>query len=277
MYAVKTDELIFLNGRFQHGSPSTEIHSRRIYEVLRVVDACPLFLEEHLARLEKSVQHASLCSYPGNNKIRQYVIDFLSQCHMINGNFEICLIYSEGNQHDVQIQELPHHYPGEELYRQGVVCQLLFDERENPQIKEQGLAVRQKADKILKDKNIYETVLVNRNGLVTEGSRSNLFLIKGKEIYTAPEKLVLAGITRQKIINTIRSGPYVFKSKAVHYQELQSFDAAFISGTSPKVLAINQIDSFFFDPINPLIRWCAEDYEHILQKDIRKYQQNLKS
>ncbi len=251
--------------------------NRNIYEVLRVIDGCPLFLEEHLKRLEASVERAGLPSYPGFHRIRQDVAEFLSQHEIICGNFEICLVFPPNTNPHLNIRQLPHHYPDPELYGQGVVCHLLFDERQNPQIKEQGLAVRDKADKILKSKDIYETILVNRNGLITEGSRSNLFLIKGNTVYTASDELVLPGITRQKIIQSIKAGPYILKETAVPYDALKDFDAAFISGTSPKVLAVNQIDDCFFDPKNPLIRRCAEDYEQILQEDIRKYQQNLKS
>jgi branched-chain amino acid aminotransferase len=45
--------------------------------------------------------------------------------------------------------------------------------------------------------------------------------------------------------------------------ELKSFDAAFISGTSPKVLPIAFIDEIPFDVNDPLLRYVMEQYNNL--------------
>ena len=53
------------------------------------------------------------------------------------------------------------------------------------------------------DKMLYEVLLVNRDGVITEGSRSNVFFIKSGEVYTPPTDAVLPGVTRTMIIRIL--------------------------------------------------------------------------
>lgn len=76
---------------------------------------------------------------------------------------------------------------------------------------------------------------------ITEGSRSNVFFVKDEIFYTAPESKVLVGITRQKVIECLRQLNFELVEKAVSAAEISQFDAAFLTGTSPKVLPVSLI------------------------------------
>src|SRR5699024_10753111 len=82
-------------------------------------------------------------------------------------------------------------YPPASYYQNGIKTTLLNLEREDPNIKIQReeyqktvLAEREKTGS-------YEVLLVDQEGNVTEGSRSNLFIVKGDKLYTSPAKNVL--------------------------------------------------------------------------------------
>ena len=77
------------------------------------------------------------------------------------------------------------NYPKPELYKTGVEVCLLHEERTNPNVKAKGLKVRDHANALITEKGVFEVLLVNNDGILTEGSRSNLFLVKGDTIYTA--------------------------------------------------------------------------------------------
>ena len=95
---------------------------------------------------------------------------------------------------------IPYLYPAPDMYRVGVEILSLNEVRNQPNAKITNLSLRTLADKIISDKNVYEVLLVNQEGFITEGSRSNIFFIKDKVVFTPPTSIVLPGITREKVL-----------------------------------------------------------------------------
>ncbi len=94
--------------------------------------------------------------------------------------------------------------------------------------------------------NAYEAVLV-RNGVVTEGSHTNVFFVKGETVYTHPAGvLILNGITRRVVIGICKELNLMVKEEAVKAQEILQMDEAFLTGTTTKVVSIKQMDEHFF-------------------------------
>ena len=65
--------------------------------------------------------------------------------------------------------------------------------------------IRERPVRLISDNKLYEVLLVDRNGRITEGSRSNVFFVKGNKFYTGPSAMVLVGITRKKYWNAWRN------------------------------------------------------------------------
>ena len=121
--------------------------------------------------------------------------------------------------------------------------------------------LREATDEAIKANGLYEVLLVDRNGQITEGSRSNVFFIKDGEVYTAPSEKVLLGVTRSKILEIIRYLGAALHEEAVAAEDIGSFDAAFISGTSPKVMPIASVGEVSFDVNDPILRKIMEKYD----------------
>ncbi len=248
-----------------------EVHKgqRRIYEVIRTLKSYPVFLKDHIKRLQISVEKAGLKNCPNDEVLLNDVYKLININNLKENNIEICLIYSTKDKPDILVKPLPHHYPSADEYLYGVSCSLLFDERDNPTVKEQGLPVRQKADIAIKDKKIYEAILVNKQNQITEGSRSNIFFIQKDTVISAEDSLVLGGITRMKIIDILAKKGIPFIYKALNINELKHCDAAFISGTSPKVLAIKNIENYSYNVKHPLLSLCMEEYNQLIINDVK--------
>ena len=88
---------------------------------------------------------------------------------------------------------------------------------------------------MIRESGVYEVLLVNRESKVTEGSRSNLFFIREGVVRTAPDSEVLPGITRQKVLELISEEGFRLDIRSLALEELPSAEAAFLTGTSPKV------------------------------------------
>ncbi len=234
-----------------------------IYEVLRVINGVPLFLEDHLKRFFYSAQLAGKIIRFSESQIRSFLHELIVRNHIAEGNVLIsCKIH-------LKAFFISHKYPTPEMYHKGVNCGILKAERDNPNAKVFQTTVRQQADQLLAENSFYEVLLVDHNGFVTEGSRSNVFFVAGDKIFTAPGNQVLLGITRQKAIETARNLQTEVIEKQIHFTEIGQFDAAFITGTSPKILPIRQIDNGTFNAKNEKVGRLMQGYNQLIEEYIR--------
>lgn len=246
-------------------SKGTDLNmDQSVYEVFRLMDGTALFLEDHYDRLISSVQMSGIrfkMEYPELElNIKQ--LSLINE--QLNGNVKFVL--SEDNQSSQwYFSFIPHAYPSAADYRDGVAAGLLYAERVNPNAKIVQNTVREKANQLMADKKLYEVLLVDKSGLIREGSRSNVFFIKGDRFYTAPTSMVLAGVTRKKVLECICEMGSMVVEEAVRSTEIASCDAAFISGTSPKVLPVNRIDDHVFHVGNPLVEQLMIKYDSVIE------------
>ncbi|QIA08623.1 aminotransferase class IV [Draconibacterium halophilum] len=235
-----------------------------IYEVLRVVNGIPLFLDEHLQRFQHSAALAEKEISYSCTQIEAFLQQLILKNEVKEGNI---LISCKTN---LKAFFITHNYPSDEQYKRGICCGLLHAERMNPNAKVFQTEVRKQANRLIESKGFYEVLLVDHEQRVTEGSRSNVFFIKGDEIITPPGKHVLLGITRQKIIACTHRLNLKVKESEVHLDGLTDFDAAFITGTSPKILPIKEVDEHCFDAQNKVLRRVMNEYDKMFEKDIKK-------
>ena len=142
-----------------------------------------------------------------------------------------------------------------------------YGERNNPNAKIINDDFRSKVTAEINENNAYEAILVDRNGFITEGSKSNIFMIKGNELITSPIKAVLPGVTRGKIIEIAHSVGIKVIEEEFSYKNIDKLDGMFISGTSPEILPINAVGEIKLNPENNIIKILSEEYH----KEIKKY------
>jgi branched-chain amino acid aminotransferase len=99
----------------------------------------------------------------------------------------------------------------------------------------------------------FEALLVDREGRVLEGTRSNFFACKGDVVHTAPDDLVLEGVTRDKILKAIGQLGYRISFEAPTLDKVRSggYDELFISSTSMGALSVSSIDGIACGSLYP--------------------------
>ncbi|MBU3136014.1 aminotransferase class IV [Clostridium gasigenes] len=230
-----------------------------IYEVIRINNGEPLFLEVHLKRMEKSFNLMDK-SFPYEyNKIAEYLERVISANHKKEGNVKITFNIDEDL---MKVFYIKHIYPTDEMYKNGVDTILYHGERHNPNAKVIDCKFREKVNEEIKKKNAFEAILVDNNGYITEGSKSNIFLIKDNKLFTSKIEAVLPGVTRGKIIEIAKSENIDFDEKNSKYTELEEIDAMFISGTSPGILPISKVDSIIMNVDNEIMRKLMDLYNN---------------
>lgn len=241
-----------------------------LYEVIRIIDQVPIFLENHLQRLQNSAGIADIKLWMDKDEIKENIIKLIKVNKVKEGNIKIVFNY-EGKEENPKNTFLAyfirHHYPSKKQYENGVPTVLCFMERSNPNAKIINTDLRKAADEKLKESSAYEAILVDRNGNITEGSRSNVFMVKEDAVLTAPLEDVLPGITRQMIIKICNDENIKLKEDKINYNGLNELDALFITGTSPKVLPINKVENIIFNsPNNSIVQKIAAVYNNIIEK-----------
>lgn len=242
-----------------------------IYDVLRVMDGVPLFVEDHSVRFFKSFDLSGRVRPFEEALFEKSINQFIHQYGVVKGNIRCVYSISATEQSQFLVYEIKHSYPTAEMYAQGVPCGTFIGERANPNVKQEA-AVKNNAYKKIAETGVYEVLLVDSQNNVTEGSKSNTFFVKGDTIVTALAQDVLCGITRLQIIDLIHSLHIPLEERKIALSELQDFDAAFISGTSPKVLPIRCVDAVEYKVQNAVVQRLAEAYD----KQIFEYIENYK-
>ncbi|WP_294153778.1 aminotransferase class IV [uncultured Clostridium sp.] len=238
-----------------------------IYEVLRIIDGKPVFLEAHIKRMENSFKLVGE-KFPLNyNDICKRISELVRNENKEIGNIK--LTYGL-NSKEFKVFFINHSYPTDEMYEKGVKTILYFGERTNPNAKIVNDDFRSKVNAEIEKNKAFEAVLVDRNGFITEGSKSNIFMVKGKELITSPVKAVLPGVTRGEIIKLAQKIGIKVREEEFNYKDIDKLDGMFISGTSPKVLPISHVGEIKLNPQNDIINQISQEYNNEIKRYLAK-------
>ncbi len=88
----------------------------------------------------------------------------------------------------------------------------------------------------------YEAILV-RDGLVTEGAASNVFVVHGDVVRTPPlSNLLLPGVTRACLIDALRSAGFDVREEDFDEQTLRGADEIWLSSSTRDLLLVTSLD-----------------------------------
>lgn len=158
-----------------------------IYEVLRLIDGKPLFLNEHIIRLFKSIsmKYSNIRFNKEElfKKIQCSINCLGDKSNILNGNVQI-LIEVNNNKINYYVYFIDHYYPEDYLYNQGIKTVCVEIERDDPNAKVLNLQYKERIKKIITEENAFEVILINKEKEITEGSKSNIFFVKGERFIT---------------------------------------------------------------------------------------------
>jgi branched-chain amino acid aminotransferase len=241
-----------------------------LYEVIRMMGGVPLFVNDHIDRLENSVSHHGRKMLADRTSVIRLIMNLRKSADVKEANLKIVFNYKEGADKYL-IYFIEPMYPSRKQYREGIAGILFHAERKNPEVKVINHSLRSSIYHRLIAGNAYEAFLVDSEGYITEGSRSNIFFVRENRLYTAPDEKVLGGITRKFILELCRDNSIEVVKCQVKVDEISNYESAFMSGTSPMVLPIREIDGIRFDPENILIKRVSKLYSDKVHESIRSF------
>jgi len=137
----------------------------------------------------------------------------------------------------------PLKYPPVEQLMQGVTAVTTDDIRwQRCDIKAIALLANALLRQQAIEQDAVEAILV-RDGVVTEGAASNIFIVSGERLVTPPKgPYILPGITRDLVVEIARAKKIACEEKPVGIEALRTADEVWLTSSTKEILPITRID-----------------------------------
>ncbi len=251
-------DIVYLNGDYiEKSSAKISVLDRGflfgdgIYEVIPVYKSSPFRLAEHIERLNYCANAIGLNS-PHDLAQWQSIIDTVIEKNG-GGHLSIYLQLTRGVEQQRQ-HDFPENTPLTVLVManplspaiaklSAIKTTLLDDIRwQNCHIKSISLLgnilLHQQAKALG-----YQEAILHREGIITEGSTTNVFLVKNNEIYTPPKSHhILGGITRELIIEFCQQLSIVVHQQQITIDDIYQADEVWLASSSREISPVTQIN-----------------------------------
>jgi branched-chain amino acid aminotransferase len=246
------------------------------YESIRVHKGIMIFFENHMLRLMTSIEMKENFELDTESLYEDAVrLIRESEPVVYEGNIRIVVTHSS------RLIHLSHvFYPSIDLFQNGISTSLLSWERLDPQVKvfrgEYKAAVAASLATETSFGFPYEVLLTDQKGQITEGSRSNFFVLYKGVVYSPPEELILIGITRKYVLQAVRDAGLVYKEALFSLADLISMRAGekgntesialFVTSSPFDILPVRSVeDEVFPSAYNADLAKISEIYQSIVQ------------
>ena len=242
-----------------------------IYEVIRWYEGFFYDIDSHLARLKRSMRELRL-NWSEAQMLPSISLELIKQNKLEDRHAMIYLQVTRG------VAKRTHNFPQPEVpptifanawgfvpdvvsKESGIKVMLKEDIRwSRCDIKSIALLANTISFQEAYENGLKECIFV-RNGLITEGSHSNIFFVIDGTLYTHPESNhVLSGVTRKNILRIAQESGIRIREEAVQENRIRFIKEAFISNTSAEVTPVidlggNTIGEGVPGPVTKLLRY----------------------
>ena len=224
-----------------------------VYEVIAVLDNNLIDLDFHLKRLKYSLRELEIKFTINKKNLNNIFLNLIKKNKTRNGI--IYLQITRGTQfreHKYQKNLIPtlivytrnksFNLPGKKFV--GVKTITYQDLRwKRRDIKTVNLLPNIIAANMAKKKNAYEAILI-QNGKVTEGTSSNIWIIKRNNLITHPANSdILKGVTRTSLLKIIKKTSLKLIEKQFTHKQLINADEVFLTSSGSFITPILKIDN----------------------------------
>ena len=252
------------------------------YESIRVREGVLIFFENHMLRLLQSIEAKE--NFPLDTDILfETAMKMLSEADppMRNGDIRIVVTNRANLIHFSRVVA-----PPPDSLETGITASLMFWERLDPQVKvfhsDYKTAVAAKFSETKSFGTPFEILLTDRKGQITEGSRSNFFVLYHGVVYSPPESLILIGITRKYVLQSVRKAGLVYKESLFSLEDLirmrdeskspKDSVALFITSSPFDILPVHFVDDEeFLSAHNEDLAKISEFYQSIVSHYIESH------
>ena len=223
-----------------------------VYEVVPVYSKVPFRLEEHLARLERSLGAVGIRNPYTREQWRAYVAGVIERqpfedqavyFQVTRGVAKRDHAFPKHAEPTVFMMSNPLVPPAPAQVESGASAITAQDNRWlRCDIKSISLIGNVLLRELSAEADAVETILF-RDGKLTEASASNVFLVKGGVIQSPPKnELILPGITYDVVVELARGNGLALEFRDITEDEVRGADELWVTSSSKEILAIVRLD-----------------------------------
>ena len=225
-----------------------------VYEVIPVYSRKAFRLEEHLRRLQHSLDGIKLANPHSNTEWTRIIGELIARnadedqylyLHITRGVARRDHAFpSPPVNPTVFMMSNPLLTPPAELLRSGIACITAPDNRWlRCDIKAIALLPNVLLRQMAVDAGCAETILIRNNEFMTEGAASNIFVVKDGTLLAPPkDNLMLPGITYDVILEIAAADGIPHEVRRIAAAEVFAADELLLTSSTKEVLAITQLD-----------------------------------
>jgi D-alanine transaminase len=281
--------MVFLNGKFlpieEARVPVLDrgfIFGDGVYELIPVYSRAPFRMDEHLARLEKSLAAVRIKNPYARDKWREILLALIAKqpwddqgvyLQVTRGVAKRDHAFPAGVEPTVFVMCNPLVNPPKELVEKGAAAVSAVDYRwHRCDIKSISLIGNCLLRQVSADAGAAETILF-RDGKLTEASASNVFVAKHGLLLSPPKShLILPGITYDVVVEIAQAVKIPLEFRDVTEAEVRGADEIWLTSSSKEILAVVTLDG---KPVGdgkpgPLFRKAWQGYQEFKSKVMRK-------
>jgi len=228
-----------------------------LFETMRVYSGKIFRLEHHLDRLFQSARSIFIELPITKNEIRSAIYAALKLNRLSNSIVRLTVTRGEldsgvnvdySSPPTIVILVKPVKAISKKTYKEGIGIKLY----KKSAIRTQGISNKIKSCNYLSNiilrenalkENFFEAILLDHNHNVTEGTISNIFIIKNNQLKTPiTNEFVLSGIIRQAILDLCLENNIPFKEDLITERELYEADELFLTNSAIEILPVRNIN-----------------------------------
>ncbi len=236
-----------------------------VFETLKVSNGQPFALTRHLDRLARSAQIVGLPD-PDRLQMRNEIAMLLqSDAEPLGERARLRITYTAGvgPLGSDRLANVPTRViMWDELAPSAPTAQLAISPWPRPTraaatgAKTTSYVENVLALRLARESNCTESLLLNDQGLICEGTGSNIFAITNGVITTPPlSDGCLAGVTRQLVVDW-----FDVAEKSMTLVELTKADELFLTSTTRDIQPVSQIQDQLFSTTGPITKRLAEEF-----------------
>lgn len=273
-YALYNSEFIAYDDFNIHVSDLAIQRGFGIFDFFKVVKGKPIFLAEHLARFKNSAKEMGL-NVPLSDKVLiQQIMALLEKNNLPFSGVKIILTggYSPDSFSLTKPNLLIVQQPfviNFEAQKKGIKLMTVAHQRQLPNIKTIDYLMAIKTLPAMRANGAQDILYYNAES-VTECPRANFFIVNAKGEIRTPEKNILSGISRHKILEFSKDG-FSIKVGDIPLKEIYQAKEAFISSTTKNILPIIAIDDCVFGDgtPGPITRLLVQEFDSLIEESIQ--------
>lgn len=238
--------IIYLNGRFINASEGRIsifdpgfLYGDGIFETLRTYKGQIWQMEEHLNRLYESARMRGWVLSWTREELTQIMEKTLQKNKYPESRVRIT-ITAGVKQPTIFVWVQPLEKIPKSAYDRGVSAITFPLERPFPQMKTTSMQNLLIARNEMRKKRAFDALLVNHKGCVTEGTWTNVFIVKKKTLIT-PKLGVLLGMTRETVLKLAKP-LFRIQQRDITRRELMNADECFITNSPKGIIPVIKVD-----------------------------------